>query len=71
MQRFGLRLLPDLYQANNPMPYPAAVDMEIELGIGLRGVGFGRSEERRRPCVMWALAASLLTSWPVSWFKRA
>ena len=41
VQRFGLRLLPDLYEAYNPMQYQAAVDMEIELGIGLREAGFG------------------------------
>jgi predicted GIY-YIG superfamily endonuclease len=40
-QRYGLRLLPDLYEAYNPMTYKAAVDMEIELGIGLREAGFG------------------------------
>jgi hypothetical protein len=33
VQRFGLRLLPDLYEAYNPMQYRAAVGMEIELGI--------------------------------------
>jgi len=41
VQRFGLRLLPDWYEAYNPMQYQAAVDMEIELGIGLRVAGFG------------------------------
>ncbi len=41
VQRFGLRLLPDLYEAYNPMQYQAVVEMEIELGIGLREAGFG------------------------------
>ena len=41
VQCYGLRLLPDLYEAYNPMTYKAAVDMEIELGIGLREAGFG------------------------------
>jgi len=41
VQRYGLHLLPDLYEAYNPMPYKAAVDMEIELGISLREAGFG------------------------------
>lgn len=41
VQRFGQRLLPDLYEAYNPMTYLAAVDMEIELGILLREAGFG------------------------------
>jgi hypothetical protein len=32
---------PDLYEAYNPMAYAAAQDMEVELGIMLREVGFG------------------------------
>ena len=39
--RYGQRLLPDLYEAYNPLSYKAAVDMEIELGILLREAGFG------------------------------
>jgi hypothetical protein len=38
---FGLRLLPQLYAMYNPMPYDAARDMEVELGIGLREAGYG------------------------------
>ena len=38
---FGLRLLPGLYCMYNPMPYDAARDMEVELGIGLREAGYG------------------------------
>ena len=38
---FGVRLLPRLYQMYNPMPYDAARDMEVELGIGLREAGYG------------------------------
>lgn len=41
VQLFGLRLLPDLYEAYNPMSYGAARDMEVELGILLREAGFG------------------------------
>lgn len=37
----GLRLLPQLYERHNPMPYEAARDMEVELGIALRARGFG------------------------------
>ncbi|MEJ7686545.1 MAG: hypothetical protein WKG52_05855 [Variovorax sp.] len=37
----GLRLLPALYAAYNPMPYAAARDMEVELGIALRAAGYG------------------------------
>jgi len=39
--KFGLRLLPDLYEAYNPMQYEAARVMEVELGISLRAAGFG------------------------------
>lgn len=39
--RYGLRLLPDLYEVYNPMPYEAAQDMEIELAIALRERGYG------------------------------
>lgn len=38
---FGVRLLPRLYEMYNPMPYDAARDMEVELGIGLREAGYG------------------------------
>jgi hypothetical protein len=37
----GLRLLPELYAKYNPMPYPAAVAIEVELGIALRAAGYG------------------------------
>jgi predicted GIY-YIG superfamily endonuclease len=40
-QKYGLRLLPDLYEAFNPMDYQDAVDKEIEIGIELRSAGFG------------------------------
>ncbi|HTD03039.1 hypothetical protein [Undibacterium sp.] len=38
---FGLRLLPELYEAYNPMPYRGAAEMEVELAIGLREAGYG------------------------------
>ncbi len=38
---YGLKLLPELYECYNPMPYEAALDMEIELGIHLREKGYG------------------------------
>lgn len=41
VQRFGLRLLPDLYEAYNPMSYESARETEVEVGIGLREAGFG------------------------------
>jgi hypothetical protein len=39
--RYGVRLLPDLYEGFNPMPYQLAVEREIEIGIDLRSAGFG------------------------------
>jgi hypothetical protein len=41
VQAYGLRLLPELYEAYNPMPYEAALEMEVELAIGLREQGYG------------------------------
>ncbi len=41
VQKFGLRLLTELYEAYNPMPYDGAHDMEVELAIGLREAGYG------------------------------
>ncbi|MEP6656459.1 MAG: hypothetical protein ABJC33_04445 [Betaproteobacteria bacterium] len=41
VERYGLRLRPDLYTVYNPMPYRGAQDMEIELGIALREAGYG------------------------------
>jgi len=38
---YGLRLRPDLYEVYNPMPYEAAREMEVELGIALREAGYG------------------------------
>jgi hypothetical protein len=39
--KYGLRLLPRLYEVYNPMPYEAAREMEVELAIGLREAGYG------------------------------
>ena len=38
---YGLRLMPELYEIYNPMPYGAARDMEVELAIGLQEEGYG------------------------------
>ncbi len=38
---YGERLLPQLYEVYNPMPYEAAREMEVELAIGLREAGYG------------------------------
>jgi hypothetical protein len=40
-REFGLRLLPQLYELYNPMPYEGAREMEVELAIGLREAGYG------------------------------
>lgn len=41
VQIYGLRLLPELYEFYNPMPYKGALDMEVELAIALRETGYG------------------------------
>ena len=41
VELYGLRLMPELYQCYNPMPYRAAQEMEVELAIGLREQGYG------------------------------
>jgi predicted GIY-YIG superfamily endonuclease len=38
--RYGLRLLPELYQHLNPMPFEAAVEMEKDLAEDLRRAGY-------------------------------
>jgi len=38
---YGLRLLPELFEVYNPMPYAGAREMEVELAIGLREEGYG------------------------------
>lgn len=39
--KYGMRLLPGLYECFNPMPYEAAQEMEVELAISLREDGYG------------------------------
>ena len=41
VELYGERLLPQLYEVYNPMPYDAARDMEVELAIALREKGYG------------------------------
>ena len=41
VERYGVRLLPALYAAYNPMPYDAAREMEVDLAIALREKGYG------------------------------
>ncbi len=39
VRRYGVRLLPDLYEGFNPMTYDDAVAREVEIGIDLRSAG--------------------------------
>ena len=39
--RYGLRLMTELFEHLNPMPYGDAQYMEVDLGIRLRVQGFG------------------------------
>jgi predicted GIY-YIG superfamily endonuclease len=41
VKRYGLRLLPGLYNHFNPMPYDLAAVMEVELARQLRDQGYG------------------------------
>ncbi len=40
VERFGLQLLPELYEHLNPMPYEAAAQMEKDLAEDLRRAGY-------------------------------
>jgi hypothetical protein len=40
VKRYGLRLLPELFQHLNPMPYQAALQMEQDLAEDLRREGY-------------------------------
>ena len=40
VQYFGVKLLPELYEVYNPMPFDAAVMMEQDLAADLRKQGF-------------------------------
>ena len=40
VERFGVRLLPELFEHLNPMPYDAAVLMEADLADDLRSEGY-------------------------------
>jgi hypothetical protein len=39
-EKYGLHLRPDLFAVYNPMPYKAAVELEIELAAALREEGY-------------------------------
>ncbi len=40
VRKYGVRLMPELYGHLNPMPFEAAVQMEIELAEDLRAEGY-------------------------------
>jgi hypothetical protein len=40
VRKYGVRLMPELYEHLNPMPFGAAVQMEMELAEDLRAAGF-------------------------------
>ena len=40
VKRYGIRLLPELYAHLNPMPFEAAVQMEMDLAEDLRRAGY-------------------------------
>src|SRR5205085_4664472 len=40
VEKYGVRLMPELYAHLNPMPYEAALQMELELAEDLRNEGY-------------------------------
>ena len=40
VEKYGIRLMPELYVHLNPMPYEAALQMELELAEDLREEGY-------------------------------
>jgi hypothetical protein len=40
VKRYGVRLVPELYEHLNPMPFDAAVQMEMDLAEDLRRAGY-------------------------------
>lgn len=40
VMKYGLRLLPELYESYNPMPYEDARYMEVDLAIRLQKAGY-------------------------------
>jgi predicted GIY-YIG superfamily endonuclease len=40
VRKYGVRLMPELYEHFNPMPFEAAVQMELELAEDLRAAGY-------------------------------
>ena len=40
VEKYGIRLLPELFEYLNPMPYEAALQMEKDLAGELRSLGY-------------------------------
>jgi hypothetical protein len=40
VRKYGIRLMPELYEHLNPMPFDGAVQMEMELAEDLRAEGY-------------------------------
>src|SRR5215211_4045824 len=40
VEKYGVRLMPELYEHLNPMPYDAALQMEMDLADDLRKEGY-------------------------------
>jgi len=40
VRKYGIRLMPELYEHLNPMPFDAAVQMETDLADELRAAGY-------------------------------
>ena len=40
VRKYGVRLMPELYEHLNPMPFEAAVQMEVEFAEDLRAAGY-------------------------------
>jgi hypothetical protein len=40
VRKYGVRLMPELYEHLNPMPFEGAVQMELELAEDLRAAGY-------------------------------
>jgi hypothetical protein len=40
VEKYGIRLMPELYEHLNPMPFDAAVQMEVDLAEDLRREGY-------------------------------
>src|SRR5207253_9607417 len=62
VKKYGLRLMRELYEHLNPMPFEAAAQMEIELAEDLRAEGYTVTGG-------YSLAAKERTpnEWPLSW----